>query len=61
MDKFNACILFDQQIRAWIIVMYVSEKIIDLYCSTFSTDSYDGQKVVAPQSAALVSSSLDAE
>ena len=28
--------------------MYVFEKIIDLYCSTFSTDSNDGQKVVRP-------------
>ena len=45
-DKFRACILFDQQIRTGIIVMYVFEKNIDLYCSTkLSTDSA-GQKVI---------------
>ena len=49
-DKFCAvhafCVLCDQQIRTRIIVMYVFEKIIDLYCSTkLSTDSVR-QKVI---------------
>ena len=53
-DTFSACSLCDQQIRTGIIVMYVFEKIIDLYCSTQISTDCAGQKVICSAGLQLI-------